>query len=195
MGVITLKKILIILSLIFIIAACSNNDELNEENANAENNVENQDNVNNELENESENVPDEEESENDEVVKEDDTLEINNETAFAEFTFTTESAEFFAEDDKDFVEIDFSWINQAGDGKKQLMNLAILSVKQNDEELTDLDDSWDIMNNNKSPIYFPNAENGEYKFSLTYEIDKDKPVEILIMDLAGGEKEVITINE
>lgn len=132
-----------------------------------------------------------------ETSKKDDkgsATEVNEEFAFPEFTFFIDEAKLYNKDSKDYANIKFRWVNQAGDGKKQLMNLATLSVKQSDEELTDVDNSWDVSNNHKSPIYFPNAQNGEYKFDLTYEIDIDKPIDIVVMSLADGEKEIVTIN-
>lgn len=115
-----------------------------------------------------------------EPVKEgkDPVIELDIEMVFGEFTMSFEQLEI--EDDKAILT--YRWLNQAGDGEKFFFELAGIDVKQDENLLDEVSGAYDADNKNTSDMYFPNAENGETKVTLEYEIaDSETPIEITVV--------------
>lgn len=107
--------------------------------------------------------------------EEDKAKVVNQQLLFGELTVNFETVEI----EGDTATIIFKWINQAGDGKKYLFSLAGIDVIQGDDILEETSGAYDVINKNTSDMYFPNAESGETKVTLEYELaDEVTPIEI-----------------
>ncbi|MEK3887465.1 DUF5067 domain-containing protein [Bacillus sp. FSL K6-3431] len=112
-----------------------------------------------------------------EAKKNGEIIKVEDELSFGEFTVNMKQIRVYEENDKEFAEIRFDWLNQAGDGKKMFMSMSLLSVLQGDSVLEETSGAWDVKNKSSSRVYFPNAENGEISVTLTYELaDKESPL-------------------
>jgi|SRR5690625_4756066 len=119
-------------------------------------------------------------------------IEVDEQLTFAEFTVDFEQVEI--EDDK--AVITFKWLNQAGDGKQFFFALSGIDVAQSDDILDETSGAYDAENKNTSDIYFPNAENGETKVTLEYELkDKETPIDITFVPYNdyGEDSQKVTI--
>lgn len=103
---------------------------------------------------------------------------------FAEFTVEMNYVELYQKDGKEYADVSFTWLNQAGDGAKKFMSQSLVSLYQNHTDLDETTGAWDIENSNSSSLYYDNAENGELNIFLTYELDnKEDNLRILFMPI------------
>ena len=119
-------------------------------------------------------------------------IEIDEQLTFAEFTVYFEQVKI--EDDKAIIT--FKWLNQAGDGKQYFFALSGIDVVQGEDILDETSGAYDAENKNTSDIYFPNAENGETKVTLEYELkDKETPIDITFVPYNeyGEDSQKVTI--
>lgn len=120
-------------------------------------------------------------SDSEEKAEKEDTepvFELDDELTFGEFTINFEQLEI--EDDKAILT--YRWLNQAGDGDKFFFALAGIDVEQEGSLLEEVSGAYDANNKNTSDMYFPNAENGETKVTLEYElVDTNTPIKITIV--------------
>lgn len=122
------------------------------------------------------------------------TIELDNELVFAEYTVKMNEVKVYEKDGSAFADISFNWINQAGDGAKMFFQVSTFDVVQGENILEEVSGAWDIENKNSSDIYFPNAQNGEHKVELTYELaNKEEPLTIKIRPMTGEDTEEITV--
>lgn len=135
------------------------------------------------------------EKEEAEDEKENGEIKLDDKLEFGNFSVTMDHVRVYEEKGKNYADISFSWLNQAGDGKKTFMQLSALDVEQGDSILDETTGAWDPTNKNTSDIYFPNAQNGEWKVKLTYELkNKEEPITITFVPLTGEGSEKITVN-
>lgn len=110
-----------------------------------------------------------------EVKDEADVIKIDDELAFHQFVVTMNEIKVYEEDGKDYADISFRWLNNTGD-KAKFMSITGFYVKQNEQELDEPENSWA---DPTSDVHFSNAEKGETKIKLTYELEnKEDPIEI-----------------
>lgn len=182
-----MKKYLLVLFTVmfFALSACGGNNE------NAELTEENQvqddeETAENEKTVEEKEVVDDEQ----EVIEEEsnDEIELSEQLMFGEFTIDFKKLLI----DDNIAKIEFNWINQAGRGTKQLMNLTLMTVKQNDEDLNEINDAWTDF---QSDVFKENAEGGELIVNLEYELIDDSPLTIKFQPLneLNEEPQEITI--
>lgn len=93
---------------------------------------------------------------------------------FSEFTVEMNYVELYTEDGTEYVDVSFTWLNQAGDGAKKFMSQSLVSLYQNHTGLVETTGAWDIENSNSSSLYYENAENGEVNIFLTYELENSE---------------------
>lgn len=126
--------------------------------------------------------------------KDDNKIKIEDKFTFANFTVAMDYVRVYEEKDKNYADINFNWLNQAGDGKKTFMQLSAMDVEQGDAILEETTGAWDPTNKN-SKVYFPNAENGETSVKLTYELkNNEEPIVITFVPLTGEGSEKVTVN-
>lgn len=125
-------------------------------------------------------------------------IEVTDELAFGEFTVKMNGVNVYEEDGKHYADISFSWLNQSGDGDKTFMSIALLDVKQGDTILDETTGAWDVMNQNTSDVYFPNADGGEKTVELTYELDNAEDLLTIIFtplnDVVDEDSQEVTID-
>ncbi|GAE27015.1 hypothetical protein JCM9140_3126 [Halalkalibacter wakoensis JCM 9140] len=145
--------------------------------------------------------PEEVEQEPEEPETQEETLEkvieLDEQLLFGEFTVNMNQVHVYEAEDNIFAEVSFNWLNQAADGKKMFMSITLLSVYQGENDLEETTGAWDVENRNRSDVYFPNAENGAHKVSLTYKLEnKEDPLELVFTPLNefDEERQEITIN-
>lgn len=125
--------------------------------------------------------PEEVEEIEEEPAEEDNTIDETLE--FGEFTVNMEEVNVYEEDGKTLADVSFSWLNQSGE-ESTFMAISLLDAKQGDELLEEVTGAWDIMNKNSSDVYFPNANGGEKKIELTYElVNEDDPITLIFAPL------------
>ncbi|MBS4194671.1 DUF5067 domain-containing protein [Lederbergia citri] len=111
-------------------------------------------------------------------------ITVDEKLLFGELTVNFQQVEI--KDNKAIIT--FSWINQAGDGKKFFFALMGIDVMQNDVILDEVSGAYDAANKNTSDVYFHNAEGGEKKVTLEYELkNKEAPINISFTPYNGIE--------
>lgn len=137
----------------------------------------------------------EKEKEAQEAKKEGNKIKVDEQLEFAELTVNMDYVRVYEEDNKEYAEISFDWLNQAGDGKKMFMQLSGMDVEQSGKILEETSGAWDAMNKNTSRIYFPNAQNGEISISVVYELENtNDPITVTFVPLTGEGSEKLTID-
>lgn len=172
-GVSRMRKLLfLLLASLLVLGACG----IEEVPENEETEVVNEENAEEATEEETENEEVEEEPEENGEIK------LNDRLTFAEFTIDFKSLKI----EDDIAELDFTWINQAGEGTKQLMNLTLMSVEQNGEELEEINEAWTDF---QSDVFRENAEGGEGIVKLEYKLIDDSPITIRFQPLNEFDEE------
>lgn len=114
---------------------------------------------------------------------------------FDEFTVEMNYVELYQKDGKEYADVSFTWLNQAGDGAKKFMSQSLVSLYQNHTDLDETTGAWDIENSNSSSLYYDNAENGELNIFLTYELEnKEDNLRILFMPINELDEEAQQID-
>lgn len=133
---------------------------------------------------------------NSEVEEEklDKKIDVEGELVFAEFKLNLDKIRIYEEDGKAFADIEFNWLNQAGDGKKMFMQLSAMDARQGEKLLDETSGAWDPLNKNSSRVYFPNAENGEIGVDLTYQLENtEDPISLTFVPLSEEDSGKIDI--
>ena len=176
-----------VIVLIVVIAALSSDDEETKETAS--NNIENAEQT---KDNEEDN---EKKSENKPInIK----LDVNEELNFKLFDVVVEKVKVYEKGNKILADIKMKYTNrdyQYGDTKTFFVS-TLFDVKQNNVDLEEINNAWDVENKNRSDVFFPNAAGGTTGIKLTYELkDSETPIDLIFTPTTETEgTETVTIN-
>lgn len=125
-------------------------------------------------------------------------LDVNEEFNFKLFDVIIDKVKVYEKDNKFYADIKIKWTNrdyQYGEEKSFFVS-TLFDVKQEDENLIEVNDAFNPENKNKSDVFFPNAAGGQWFIDLTYElIDETIPIDVIITPTTETEEsETITIN-
>lgn len=140
----------------------------------------------------------EEEIEEDEPI--DVTIDVDEELQFKQFDVNMKKVKVYEKDGILLADISFDWRNKARDYATDKMSLFVATqfeVKQGDETLEEINDSWNPENKGFSnDVFFQNTLGGLWSVSLTYElVDETTPIDIIFTPNTETEdSETITIN-
>ena len=176
-----------VIVLIVVIAALSSDDEETKETAS--NNIENAEQT---KDNEEDN---EKKSENKPInIK----LDVNEELNFKLFDVVVEKVKVYEKGNKILADIKMKYTNrdyQYGDTKTFFVS-TLFDVKQNNVDLEEINNAWNVENKNRSDVFFPNAAGGTTGIKLTYELkDSETPIDLIFTPTTETEgTETVTIN-
>lgn len=136
---------------------------------------------------EQEEVVEEETEEVEEVEEEepiDVTIDVNEELQFKQFDVNMKKVKVYEKGDILLTDISFDWRNKARDYASDKMSLFVATqfeVKQGDETIEEINDSWNPENKGFSnDVFFQNTLGGLWSVDLTYElIDSTTPIDII----------------
>lgn len=128
------------------------------------------------------------------------TIDVDEELQFKQFDVNMKKVKVYEKDGILLADISFDWRNKARDYVTDKMSLFVATqfeVKQGDETLEEINDSWNPENKGFSnDVFFQNTLGGLWSVSLTYElVDETTPIDIIFTPNTETEdSETITIN-
>jgi hypothetical protein len=126
------------------------------------------------------------------------TIDINEELNFKLFDVVVEKVKVYEKGNKILADIKMKYTNrdyQYGDTKTFFVS-TLFDVKQNNVDLEEINNAWDVENKNRSDVFFPNAAGGTTGIKLTYELkNSETPIDLIFTPTTETEgTETVTID-
>lgn len=122
-------------------------------------------------------------------------IKLDDEFKFEQYDVKFKQVKVYEKKDKLLADITFDWTNKIYDyDKTSFFIVSLLGVKQNDEELEEINDAWNPENKLESDVLFQNAAGGTTQVKLTYELVDDKTTLKLIITPTIDEDNPVELN-